>query len=286
MEISLTAETRFLQRPEGRIAYTVHGDGPLVIAVPGMGDLAAGYRDVVGPLVAAGYRVALTELRGHGDSDTSFTSYGDAETGGDLLALIDELGGPAVAIGNSMGGSAAIWAAAERPDAVAGLVGISPFVRNPPMPAIATALLHGVYRVLFAGPWGAGAWAGYYVSLNRGRRADWLPEHRAALAAALRRPGRLRAFRELTLQLDHAIVEAIADRVDPAATPSVVLIGDGDPDYRDPAAELEEFARRLGSRTVLVAEAGHYAQAQQPEIVVRETLALLATALPTGGTDA
>ncbi len=33
----------------------------------------------------AGYRVASTDLRGHGDSDATFTSYGDVETAGDLL---------------------------------------------------------------------------------------------------------------------------------------------------------------------------------------------------------
>jgi pimeloyl-ACP methyl ester carboxylesterase len=31
--------------------------------------------------------VACTDLRGHGDSDTTFTSYGDQETAGDVIAL-------------------------------------------------------------------------------------------------------------------------------------------------------------------------------------------------------
>ena len=36
--------TRYLSRPEGRIGYDVAGDGPLVVLVPGMGDLRAAYR--------------------------------------------------------------------------------------------------------------------------------------------------------------------------------------------------------------------------------------------------
>lgn len=36
-------ETRYLGRPEGRIGYDVAGDGSLVVLVPGMGDLRAGY---------------------------------------------------------------------------------------------------------------------------------------------------------------------------------------------------------------------------------------------------
>ena len=60
--------------------------------VPGMGDLRAWYRFLAPALVDAGYRVACTDLRGHGDSDASFTSYGDEETAGDAVALIEELG--------------------------------------------------------------------------------------------------------------------------------------------------------------------------------------------------
>ncbi len=37
-------EARYLNCPEGRIGYDVAGDGSLVIVVPGMGDLRAGYR--------------------------------------------------------------------------------------------------------------------------------------------------------------------------------------------------------------------------------------------------
>jgi pimeloyl-ACP methyl ester carboxylesterase len=115
-------ETSYLRCPEGRIGYDVAGDGALVILVPGMGDLRAGYRFLAPALRAAGYRVACTDLRGHGDSDATFTSYGDEETAGDVIALLEELGGPAVVVGNSMGAGSAVLAAAERPDITAGVV--------------------------------------------------------------------------------------------------------------------------------------------------------------------
>ena len=101
-------ETSYLSRPEGRIGYDVARDGSLVVLVPGMGDLRAGYRFLAPALRAAGYRVACTDLRGHGDSDATFASYGDEETAGDVIALIEELGGPAVVVGNSMGAGAAV----------------------------------------------------------------------------------------------------------------------------------------------------------------------------------
>ncbi|WP_314149304.1 alpha/beta hydrolase [uncultured Leifsonia sp.] len=272
MNTSIAEQVRYLQRPEGRISYTVEGAGPLVVAVPGMGDLRSSYRELVGPLLEAGFRVAVTDLRAHGQSDTTFRVFGDIATGQDLIALIDELGGPAVVLGNSMGAASAAWAAAERPDAVAGLVLTGPLLRDPAMSRLTVAAMHGMYRVLFAGPWGAAAWAGYYRSaLNRGRTAPWLGEHVAALRANLSEPGRLRSFRHLTLQLTHSVVEP---RLPEVSAPILAFVGDLDPDFTDPAAEAEWIAS-LGAEVVRVPESGHYPHAQRPDIVVPATLDFL-----------
>src|SRR5256885_3833215 len=72
-----TLKTTYLARPHGRVGYDVAGAGPLVLLVPGMGDLRDTYRFLAPALRDAGYRVACTDLRGHGDSDVTFTSYGD-----------------------------------------------------------------------------------------------------------------------------------------------------------------------------------------------------------------
>jgi len=113
-------QAQMLDRPGGRIAYDVRGDGPLVVCVPGMGELRSVYRFTVPALAAAGLRVATMDLRGHGDSDATFASYDDVAAGSDVLALIGHLGGPAVVTGNSMGAGAGVWAAAEQPGQVAG----------------------------------------------------------------------------------------------------------------------------------------------------------------------
>ena len=49
-----TSSTIFLTRPGGRVAYDVAGDGPLVILVPGVGDLRSSYRFVTPSLREAG----------------------------------------------------------------------------------------------------------------------------------------------------------------------------------------------------------------------------------------
>src|ERR1700690_2741238 len=146
-------DTNHLARPEGRIGYDVAGEGPLVVLVPGMGDLRATYRLLAPALANSGYRVACTDLRGHGDSDTTFTSYGDVETAGDILALIEKLGGPAVVVGNSMGAGAATLAAALQPGVISGLVLVGPFVRNGKVTAVQRVML----RVAMARPWAASA---------------------------------------------------------------------------------------------------------------------------------
>ncbi|HEX5331886.1 MAG TPA: alpha/beta hydrolase [Cellulomonas sp.] len=267
-------DSQFLARPEGRIAYAVAGEGPLVVLVPGMGDLRSTWRELVGPLTGAGYRVAALDLRGHGDSDTTFTEHGDVVTARDLLALIENLGGPAVVIGSSMGTSAAAWAAAERADLVAGLVLVSPMLREPAAARRLRPLVHLLYRVLFARPWGAAVWATYYRTvLTKGTTAPWLDEHVRAVRASMRRPGRLRSFRELTLALDHSVVEP---RLGEVHAPALVVVGALDPDYPDPAAELEWTTAALDAQGMLLPGVAHYAQHQAPEVVVPATLTFLA----------
>jgi len=280
MDTFIGRDIRFLRSQEGRIAYSVEGSGPLVIAVPGMGDLRSSYRELVVPLVAAGYRVAVTDLRGHGASDTTFRVHGDGATGEDIIALVEELGGPAVVLGSSMGASAAAWAAAERPDVVVGLVLYSPFLREPAIPAAAQLVLRLLYRVALTPLWGAALWPVYYRSINRGIRAPWLEEHIAEIRASLKEPGRLRSLRHLTMQLDHSVVE---DRLHRVTAPLRVFIGSADPDYPDPAAE-SAWIVSIGGDSELVPGAGHYPHAQRPDITVPATVEFLAGLRATDGT--
>lgn len=286
----------YLPRPEGRIAYTVAGSGPLVVATPGMGDLRATYRDLAEPLIAAGYRVAVADLRGHGDSDTTFARHGDAETGADILALVQELGGPAVLVGSSMGASAALWAAAESPADVAGAVLLGPFVRDPASSALGKAVQGVALNLGLRRPWGPAAWAMAYRQFNvgkdphakqngkaiRGRLAPWLDEHVAAIRASLRDPAHLRSLRTLVGQVTHRVVE---DRLGDVRAPALVLMGAQDPDFADPADELAFIAASLengGVRPILVPECGHYPHSQRPDVVTPETLSFLAE-LPRSG---
>jgi len=265
--VVLDQKTCYLRHPEGRIAYEVDGVGPLVVLVPGMGDLRAAYRFLAPMLRNTGYRVACTDLRGHGDSDTTFTSYGDVETGSDVIALIEELGGPAVIAGNSMAAGSAVFAAAERPDLVSGLVLIGPFVRNGKVSTLQRLLL----RVAMARAWAPTSWKAYMPKLYAGQRPADFDNYRARVVAQLRRPGYAKAF-SLTTRTSHDESEA---RLTAVSAPTLVLMGEKDPDFPDPKAEADWIGDTLSAEVVMVPDAGHYPQSQRPDITTDAVLRFL-----------
>jgi pimeloyl-ACP methyl ester carboxylesterase len=264
---SPVSNASFLDRPEGRIGYDIGGDGPLVVLVPGMGDLRSAYRFLAPALRQEGYRVACTELRGHGDSDATFTFYGDVETADDIIALIEELEGPAVVVGNSMGAGAAAYAAAERPDLISGLVLVGPFVRNGKTTAMQRVLL----RVAMARPWAAMSWNSYLPKLYKGQLPVDFDEYRRTIVASLRRPGYAKSF-SLTTRTDHAVAEL---RLGEVAAPTMVVMGELDADFPDPHAEAEWISHTLHGSVVMVPDAGHYPQSQQPDITTKSVLSFL-----------
>ncbi|MDG4788581.1 alpha/beta hydrolase [Micromonospora sp. WMMD1102] len=253
-------DTRYLRRPEGRIAYELwDGDGPLVICSPGMGELRQSYRLLAPKLVAAGYRVAVLDIRGHGDSDTSFSGYDDVALASDILGLADELGGPAYLVGNSMGAGAAVIAAADAPAKVRGLVLLGPFVRQP----AGAAVLNLLFRIMLVRPWGPAAFLGYYPKWVPGTKPEGYAEHLARVRDNLRRPGHWRAFVRTT-RTSH---EPARQRLPEVSAPAVVLMGAADVDWKDPAAEAHWIGEQLGAEVVMLPGVGHFPQAQAPEAV-------------------
>ncbi|TFB99267.1 MULTISPECIES: alpha/beta fold hydrolase [unclassified Cryobacterium] len=264
------SSTQYLARPEGRIAYDLQGAGPLLVLVPGMGELRSSYRFLTPALVAAGYTVVTTDLRGHGDSDTTFSGYGDIETASDIQALIAQLGRPAVIVGNSLAAGAAVIVAAEHPAQVDGLVLVGPFVRNPP----SNVFTRGLFRVMMAPLWIAPMWKSYMPTLYAGRKPADFEEYRTAVIASLKRKSYGKAFSLTTQQTTHDPAEA---KLSAVTAPTLVIMGDKDPDFKDPAAEARFVADALHGSVVMVADAGHYPQAQQPDITAAAVLGFVKT---------
>jgi pimeloyl-ACP methyl ester carboxylesterase len=280
--MTTTFPTRHLDRPGGRLGYEVHpavgAERGLVLAVPGMGDLRSSYRFLAPALAAAGYRVAVADLRGHGDSDTTFDEYGDEPTADDVVALVEALrtdGQPVAVLGNSMAAGSAVLAAAARPDLLDALVLLGPFVRDPAASPVARWATRAGMRVLMSPVWAAATWRTYLPRLFAGTKPADLDAHVASVVAALRRPGYAAAFSRTT-RTSHAAAEAALPGVRAA---TLVVMGTLDPDFPDPAAEARWIAEQVPGEVVLVEEAGHYPHVQRPDAVVPAVLDHLAATI-------
>lgn len=257
----------FVEVEGGRLAVDVEGTGPLILCVPGMGESRASFRHLTPLLADAGFKVAVMDLRGHGDSDASFSTYGDEASAMDALAVIQELSGDgAVIVGNSMGAAIGVLAAAAQPELVKGLVLIGPFVRDH-----GGALMALFMRVLLAKPWGPTMWRGHYLSLFGALRPADHEDHVARALSLLKRQGRWRAF-QLTARSSHQAAERALGAV---RSPALVVMGTADRDFKEPEAEADWIAERINAGKAMIREAGHYPMGEQAQEVADNILAFL-----------
>jgi len=136
------ARRRAIAVPGGEMAALEFGpaDRPLdVLFLHANGFNAATYRSILAPLAGA-LRILAVDQRGHGRTTLPAVPFATnvwREYGNDLLALIEALGEtPTVLSGHSMGGTACLLAAAERPDAAKALVLFDPVIITPERAAV------------------------------------------------------------------------------------------------------------------------------------------------------
>ena len=253
--------TRFLQVDGGRIAYDdTGGSGPLVLALPGMGDVRAEYRFLRPLLQQAGRRVITMDVRGMGETSAGWHDYSARAVGTDAIALLDALqAGPAVVLGTSFAAGAALWAAHDAPAKVRGVVLLGPVVRDHPLPWYISVAA----RVGFAGPWRRAFWMSYWNGLFKERKPDDHAAYRAALAANLGEPGRMAALRTMAW-LSKGPTEAMLSQ---SRVPSLIVMGAKDPDFPDPAREAGWLAAQLRAESMVVERVGHYPHVEQPQAV-------------------
>jgi pimeloyl-ACP methyl ester carboxylesterase len=254
----------------GTIAYEVTGSGPLVVLSHGIGDLRQAYRFLTPLLVEAGYRVAVPDMRGHGDSSMGWESISRSDVAGDLLELVQHLGGPAVLVGQSLSGGAVTIAAAQAPELVNAIVELNPFTRVPKVD-VGAMFRVGRYRrggILMGETKGfhsLRSWLKYLDVAYPHKPADW-DDYTAALRAKLSEPGRMDEFMK-TMKTNGSDAEAQLENV---RCPALIVMCSADPDFPDPKAEGEAIVAALkpGIGTLSVIEgAGHYPHAECPKDV-------------------
>jgi pimeloyl-ACP methyl ester carboxylesterase len=135
---------RMIQLRDGEMAALDFGDAarPVdVVFAHANGFNAMTYRSILGPL-SLSLRIIAMDQRGHGASRMPADPHGRrswSDLRDDLLALLETLGdGPVILAGHSMGATASLLAAQERPDRVRALVLFDPVV----LPRWTSALMH------------------------------------------------------------------------------------------------------------------------------------------------
>jgi pimeloyl-ACP methyl ester carboxylesterase len=269
---STALETRHLAVDGGQIAYDdTGGNGPLILAIRGMGDLRSEYRLLRPELQGAGYRVVTMDVRGFGETSARWADYSAHAVGRDALALIEHLkAGSAVILGNSFAAGSALWAAHDAPARVSGVVLLGPIVRDLKAPWFATLAL----KIGFAGPWRVWFWTTYWNSLFPARKSADQEQVKAALTQNLREPWRMAALQTM-IGLSKADTAAILSQ---SRVPALVVMGTRDLDFPDAVAETRWLAAQLHAESLIVEGAGHYPHAEMPEQVAPKLLSFIARA--------
>ncbi|MEV6769812.1 alpha/beta hydrolase [Nocardia sp. NPDC051030] len=268
--------TEYVTLEHGRLACDVVGEGPLVVLSHGMGTMRQEFRHLVGPLVAAGYRVVNVDMRGHGESsldwpsETGKAAISRTDVARDLIGVIRHFGGPAVIVGHSLSGGAATIAAAEAPELVSAIVEIDPFTlaQSFHVGALFTSRRYrrgmvrlGLTLTMKTFPW----WRRYLDVAYPTKPADY-DAYIAGLGDKLAEPGRWAEFMKTG---ETTPVDAHARLAD-VHCPALVIFGAEDPDFADPEAEANAIVAAMPhglGRVEMVDNGGHYPHAQYADRV-------------------
>ena len=240
-----------------RYAFAGRGDGPPALLLHGLGGSASSMAPVLPAVLPRAKRAMMLELPGHGRSPEPADggALSAREYGGVVLAALEELvrehgGRKAVVIGNSLGGALALYAANQRPDLCAGVVGLNPAGAELSEEAMA-ALPRGfddlnlgaahMARLLFAKP----PWPFWLVARDFARRWG------SATVQRILDDARTGADRSLGLPV-------LTDIRVP------VLIAWGAEDRLLPRTSVDDFSTISGVRVELIPGCGHIPQLEKP----------------------
>lgn len=253
------------------IAYVDTGTGPAVLLIHAFGLDADMWEPQVEPLVSAGYRALVPDLRGFGSSPPPPSDYTFATTVSDMLDVLDAAGVErAVAAGVSMGSATVIALAIESPSRVAGLLLADN--SRPDGPRRGRDAADRIRRL------GLDGLADVYEPVLFGE------------AFRVGQPGLIDRWRRKLVARNEddlaTIVEPYHGRPDPGpflgavSVPAVVVFGEEDAAI--PEARRSDYLAIPGVTEHRIADAGHVSNLERPDEFNRILLDLVARACGTG----
>jgi pimeloyl-ACP methyl ester carboxylesterase len=235
-----------LNRNGVNLYYEVHGSGPTLLLSHGFSATSAMWEGQIAAL-SAKHRLVLWDMRGHGQSDypDDPAAYSEAETVGDMAAILDAVGAPTAIIGGlSLGGYMSLAFYARHPER-------------------ATALL-----IIDTGPGfkqdsARAAWNERSLGTAARLEAEGLGQ--LASGSAERRQSRHRnaegiahAARGMLTQRDATVINILPN----IKVPSMVLVGSRDTPF---LAATDYMAAKIpGATKIIIDDAGHAANIDQP----------------------
>lgn len=236
-----------LDRDGVEIYYEVHGSGPAILLSHGFSATSKMWQGQIDEL-SRDHTLILWDMRGHGRSASPEDPelYSEALTLGDMAALLDEAGAASAVIGGlSLGGYMSLAFHAAQRERVRGLLIIDtgPGYKNDEARASWNRMAEAMARDLEAKG---------LASLDSRTPEMAAENHRSA-------DGLVLAGRHMLTQRDATVIRSLPD----IAVPALVLVGEGDTPFRKASDYMA--AKIPGARKVVVPDAGHAANIDQPE---------------------
>ena len=236
------------------IYYEVHGSGPPLLLTHGYSVTSEMWKGQVEALSKT-HTLVLWDLRGHGRSDypEDDAAYGEAETIGDMAALLDHVGAKRAVVGGlSLGGYMSLAFYRAHPERVSALL----IIDTGP----------GFKKDEAREAWNKRA---------RETAARFDREGLAALSSASRTAnhrdasGLARAARGMLAQRDARVIEVLPE----IKVPSLVVVGADDTPFI--AASDYMAAKIPGAKKAVIPAAGHMSNIDQPQAFAEAVLPFL-----------
>jgi pimeloyl-ACP methyl ester carboxylesterase len=250
-----------IDRSGVKLHYEVHGEGPVVLLSHGYSATSGMWRGQVEALSRT-HKVVTWDMRGHGQSDypADQNLYSQAATVDDMAAILDAVGATTAVVGGlSLGGFMSLAFYVKYPERVRALL------------------------IIDTGPGfkkdeAREGWNKTALETARAFEAEGLARLKsrsAEMAGAKHRSadGLIKAARGMLTQHDATVINALPE----IRVPSLVVVGADDKPF---LAAADYMAAKIpGAKKVVIANAGHAANIDQPAAFNTEISSFLA-ALP------
>jgi pimeloyl-ACP methyl ester carboxylesterase len=246
-----------LDRDGVEIYYEVHGSGPVLLLTHGYSSTSAMWAGQIEPL-SKRHKLVLWDMRGHGQSDypDDPSAYSEAQTVGDMAAVLDAVGAPEAIVGGlSLGGYMSLAFYRAHPERVRALLIIDTgpgFKKDDARDAWNRRAHDTAERFEREG----------LAVLKTASRERSTVQHRDAKGLA-------KAGRGMLTQRDARVIDVLPK----IRVPSLVVVGADDTPFL--AASDYMAAKIPGAKKVVIPAAGHAVNIDQPQAFIDAVIPFL-----------